>query len=289
MLTVAFNSTAVLPTPVLPTPVLTPTSEELPSLKRPTFDTTAESVRSSKRPRAIEQFNDKELHTSPQAENPSIPTTWLVTGASRGLGFAFVEFLSRDPRNVVLATCRDPSGASQLQSLAAGRVTPIAAQASALAKSSGEESVNKQEQEARKCGELHILRLDVEDEASINEVASEATRILSLRKLGLDYLLNNAGIVRFSFAPESTCFDGFHFLYMFNLGIWNNHRMRAMTRHLLSRCLSFYAQCARMLQAPPSFQPRYYRYCVLVQQHLPKRAVFGSIHTLHQKRCRDKV
>ncbi|OCH84288.1 hypothetical protein OBBRIDRAFT_839825, partial [Obba rivulosa] len=66
--------------------------------------------------------------------------TWLVTGSSRGIGLELVRQLLADPSNVVIAACRNPDGATALKAL--------------------------HESDAAK-GELHVVGLDVSDEASI--------------------------------------------------------------------------------------------------------------------------
>ncbi|KLO08151.1 NAD-P-binding protein [Schizopora paradoxa] len=94
-------------------------------------------------------------------------TTWLVTGASRGLGFGLVKhILAASKDNTVFAACRNPSTANQLTELA----------------SSSEPD------------KLHIVKLDVADESTIAEAAKEVGSILSQKGLALDYLINNAGI-----------------------------------------------------------------------------------------------
>ena len=78
---------------------------------------------------------------------------------SRGIGFEIVKQLASDPSNEVFATCRDPDSAFALKSLA----------------------------------KLHVVKLDVNDEASIRWASEAVSRILGDK--GLDYLINNAGIV----------------------------------------------------------------------------------------------
>lgn len=88
--------------------------------------------------------------------------------ASRGLGLGLASELSATKSNLVIATCRNPSSASELNSLRAqGR------------------------------DNLHIVQLDVSDEASIRASVAAVERVLAGR--GLDVLYNNAGIVRFVF------------------------------------------------------------------------------------------
>lgn len=222
---------------ILPTPLPTPSTEEGPVFKRPAYDNDTEQERLAKRPRATQQSVD-ELSDE---ESLAIPTTWLVTGASRGLGFAFVQFLSRDPHNVVLATCRDPSSADKLRALASVRATTSSLRASVVSDLEEEGKTDGLNSEVEKSGELHILKLDVEDEASITEAATEAEHILGTRGLGLDYLLNNAGVVRFSRSrPCSWRFDD------------NTRRTQGTTRLLHFRYRNFYERCVRMSQVPLS-------------------------------------
>ncbi|KAH9852408.1 NAD-P-binding protein [Lenzites betulinus] len=91
-------------------------------------------------------------------------TTWLVTGSSRGIGFEIVRQLLESPENLVVAACRTPDKATALQELKTG-------------------SPEK----------LHIIQIDVSDFDSIRAAAPELERILG--ETGLDYLVNNAGIV----------------------------------------------------------------------------------------------
>ncbi|KAI0353990.1 NAD-P-binding protein [Trametes cingulata] len=105
------------------------------------------------------------------------PTTWLVTGTSRGIGLELVKQLVASPANTVIATCRNVAKASSLTRL------KDAAQ-----------------------GELHILELEVDDFDAIRASAKDIAAILGDR--GLDYLVNNAGIVdkmdtAFTLDPES--------------------------------------------------------------------------------------
>ncbi|OBZ65602.1 hypothetical protein A0H81_14507 [Grifola frondosa] len=101
--------------------------------------------------------------------------TWLITGSSRGIGLELTRQLLTSPVNTVIATCRDPTGASALTALQDGAQ-----------------------------GTLHIIALDVADEVSIRTAVKEAAVILGER--GLDYLYNNAAInetddTAFSFDP----------------------------------------------------------------------------------------
>ncbi|GJE95731.1 SDR family oxidoreductase [Phanerochaete sordida] len=103
-------------------------------------------------------------------------TTWLITGSSRGIGLETTRQLLQAPSNVVIATCRSPSTAVELQALSEGAK-----------------------------GKLHILPLDTADMSSIDAVLKPVDEILG--EGGLDYLLNNAAInvgmdTGFSFSPD---------------------------------------------------------------------------------------
>jgi NAD(P)-dependent dehydrogenase (short-subunit alcohol dehydrogenase family) len=113
-----------------------------------------------------------------------VPVTWLVTGrvtiksavglltyfpfsrANRGIGLALVRQLLQDPSNIVLATCRTPQSASLLRDL-----NPLSP------------------------GRLNICELDVSDPASITKSVDSANTVLADH--GLDYLINNAGVVSY--------------------------------------------------------------------------------------------
>ncbi|KAG6375957.1 hypothetical protein JVT61DRAFT_2834 [Boletus reticuloceps] len=103
-------------------------------------------------------------------------TTWLITGASRGLGLETARQLLQTPTNTVFGTCRSPSTATELAALVSSP------------------------------GTLYIVKLDVTDEASIKAAADEVFKLLN--GAGLDYVLNNAGINRgddlaFNFEPSA--------------------------------------------------------------------------------------
>uniref|UniRef100_A0A8C4QPH5 Uncharacterized protein n=1 Tax=Eptatretus burgeri TaxID=7764 RepID=A0A8C4QPH5_EPTBU len=88
----------------------------------------------------------------------------LITGTSRGIGFEMVrQFLAlpRPPRHVI-AACRAPSSAQNLQNLASSH------------------------------SNLKIVQLDVIDEQSIATMANKVEGIVG--KAGLDLLVNNAAI-----------------------------------------------------------------------------------------------
>jgi len=86
--------------------------------------------------------------------------TYVVTGASRGIGLGLVTHLAATEGNVVIATARDPSTAALLE----------------LEKSTK--------------GKLHILQLDVGSPESIEKFTSEVAKSTSQ----VDYLINNAGV-----------------------------------------------------------------------------------------------
>ncbi|KAI0816815.1 NAD-P-binding protein [Trametes gibbosa] len=103
-------------------------------------------------------------------------TTWLVTGANRGIGFEFVRQLLESSTNLVVAACRNPEMASTLSDL-----REIAQ------------------------GTLHIIKIDVSDFDSIRSSVPVLEQILG--ETGLDYLVNNAAIAiidtAFAFEPEA--------------------------------------------------------------------------------------
>ncbi|KAL1948609.1 hypothetical protein VTO73DRAFT_10415 [Trametes versicolor] len=90
-------------------------------------------------------------------------TTWLVTGASRGIGLEIVKQLLASPTNLVIAGVRTPEKATTLTDL---------------------KSAAK--------GMLHVIKLDVSVFASVRASAKEVEVILG--DSGLDYLINNAGV-----------------------------------------------------------------------------------------------
>ncbi|KDQ54430.1 hypothetical protein JAAARDRAFT_196762 [Jaapia argillacea MUCL 33604] len=107
--------------------------------------------------------------------------TWLITGASRGIGLEYTKQLISSPsvKNIVIASCRNPETATELQALRASF---------------------KEEQQQR----LHIVALDVEFEESILGIGKVVAEIVG--DLGLDYLINNGAInlamdTAFDFSP----------------------------------------------------------------------------------------
>ncbi|KAI0816808.1 NAD-P-binding protein [Trametes gibbosa] len=96
-------------------------------------------------------------------QSTSQRATWLITGASRGIGLELVRQILKSPNNVIIAACRAPERAAGLDAL--------------------KNTVQ---------GTLHVMPLDVSDTASIRAVPKQLEAILG--DSGLDYLINNAGI-----------------------------------------------------------------------------------------------
>jgi len=90
--------------------------------------------------------------------------TWLITGASRGIGFTLVKLLIADPANIVIAAARSLDSATALRDL-----------------------------QANAKGKLHTIPLDVGDPESIAASVNRVKAILG--ENGLDYLVNNAGVI----------------------------------------------------------------------------------------------
>ncbi|KAK7430946.1 hypothetical protein QQZ08_002475 [Neonectria magnoliae] len=88
--------------------------------------------------------------------------SYVITGASRGLGYAFVKALTSDPANTVIGLVRNVDAASRRYS-------------------------------ADGIMNVHILAGDITDEASLKLAAEESGRILGGK--GLDVLINNAAYV----------------------------------------------------------------------------------------------
>ncbi|KAF8552772.1 NAD(P)-binding protein [Imleria badia] len=100
----------------------------------------------------------------------------MLESASRGIGLKTTRQLLQTPTNTAFATCLSPSTATDLAALASSP------------------------------GTLHIVKLDVADEASIKAGTDEVLRLLN--GAGLDYVLNNAAINRgtdlaFNFNPTN--------------------------------------------------------------------------------------
>ncbi|KAK8123160.1 hypothetical protein PG984_011830 [Apiospora sp. TS-2023a] len=86
--------------------------------------------------------------------------SYVVSGASRGLGFAFIKVLASDPANTVIGLARDKKATEDRLE---------------------EEGVTN----------VHILAADVTDETALRKAAAVAGRLLGDQ--GLDVLINNAG------------------------------------------------------------------------------------------------
>ena len=86
--------------------------------------------------------------------------------SNRGIGLELVRQLLSSPSNVVIAACRSPTKAIELQKLS---------------------------EDAK--GRLHLVALEVSDKKSIGEAAQEVGGIVGDK--GVDYLINNAGIVSY--------------------------------------------------------------------------------------------
>ncbi|KAI0653041.1 NAD-P-binding protein [Cubamyces menziesii] len=89
---------------------------------------------------------------------------WFITGASRGIGLELTKQLLDSPSNIILAACRNPSNATALNALSSSST-----------------------------GRVHVLTLDVTNHQSVRDAAKEAASILG--DSGIDYLINNAGII----------------------------------------------------------------------------------------------
>ncbi|KAI0641285.1 NAD-P-binding protein [Trametes meyenii] len=104
------------------------------------------------------------------------PTTWLITGSSRGIGLEIVRQLLASPNNLVIAAVRNPEKAAALNALKASAQ-----------------------------GTLHVVQVDVSDFESIRALAKQLDPILG--PVGLDYLINNAAIytndTAFTLDPEN--------------------------------------------------------------------------------------
>ncbi|KAI0325663.1 NAD-P-binding protein [Cubamyces sp. BRFM 1775] len=102
-------------------------------------------------------------------------TTWLITGTSRGIGYEIVRQLVQSADNVVIAACRHLERATHLHAL-----------------------------KDTATGNLHIVTLDVSDFEAIRGFPRQLEPILG--EIGLDYLINNAGIsiedTAFTIDPE---------------------------------------------------------------------------------------
>lgn len=83
----------------------------------------------------------------------------FITGGNRGIGLELTKAFAADPANTVIASARDPSKATELQSLS----------------------------------NVHVVTLDVSDESSINNLPAQLEKVASD---GIDYYISNAGVAR---------------------------------------------------------------------------------------------
>ncbi|RAH67253.1 NAD(P)-binding protein [Aspergillus aculeatinus CBS 121060] len=91
-----------------------------------------------------------------------MPTSYLITGPARGLGYALAKALAAKPENIVLALVRNKTAAEHR--LAADNITNV-----------------------------HVLVADVTDDNALKGAAAEASDILGSQ--GLDVLIHNAAYV----------------------------------------------------------------------------------------------
>ncbi|KAJ4380187.1 hypothetical protein N0V86_004496 [Didymella sp. IMI 355093] len=89
-------------------------------------------------------------------------STYVITGASRGLGFEFVRQTSEDPNNIVIGLVRDKIATEK-----------------------------KVETEFGGRGNVHILNGDLASYASLKQAAAETAKIVGDR--GIDYLVASGG------------------------------------------------------------------------------------------------
>ncbi|KAI5115932.1 hypothetical protein M0805_002082 [Coniferiporia weirii] len=90
--------------------------------------------------------------------------SYVVTGASRGLGLGFIRQLGADPSNTVFALVRDVPGATELHELVASNAYK----------------------------NVYVLHADLHDYKSINEAAVEVSKITGGT---LDVLINNGALL----------------------------------------------------------------------------------------------
>ncbi|CCM05999.1 uncharacterized protein FIBRA_08242 [Fibroporia radiculosa] len=100
---------------------------------------------------------------------------WLITGASRGLGFELTKQVVASASNIAIACCRNPDGATKLRAL---QSSP---------------------------GKLHLVVMDVGSEKSMRDSVHTVDAILAGR--GIDYLYNNAGIALADDTPYNLSYE----------------------------------------------------------------------------------
>ncbi|KAJ3168703.1 hypothetical protein HDU87_000991 [Geranomyces variabilis] len=111
-------------------------------------------------------------------------TTYLVAGASRGLGLGFASTLAARANTVVFATARDPSSATELAAL------------------------------AKKHSNVHVLKLETTSES---DAAAAAAEIKRLGHSHLDVVIVNAGVGHKASVLE-TSLDDLLRIYKVNVG-----------------------------------------------------------------------
>ncbi|KAM0263343.1 hypothetical protein ACHAQJ_001199 [Trichoderma viride] len=97
--------------------------------------------------------------------------SYVVTGSSRGLGYALVKVLASDPLNKIIGVVRDPTATR--------------------ARLKADNVLN-----------VHLVAADISDETAVRNAAEETKRFLG--GAGLDVLINNAAYV-----SETTALTGF--------------------------------------------------------------------------------
>lgn len=105
------------------------------------------------------------MSISSQIYASDILTFALRGRTSRGIGLEIVRQLSSNPENLIIAACRAPDTATALKEV-------------------GDQAK----------GSVYVVKVDISNETSIKGVAQEAKEILGDK--GLDYLINNAAVVR---------------------------------------------------------------------------------------------
>uniref|UniRef100_A0A3Q4GMI7 Si:dkey-12e7.4 n=1 Tax=Neolamprologus brichardi TaxID=32507 RepID=A0A3Q4GMI7_NEOBR len=161
----------------------------------------------------------------------------LITGASRGLGLQLVDSLASGQFSPgkIIATCRNPGNAQELQEL------------------------------AEKHPNIHIITLDVVNQESIEKSVEEVSKLV--QEEGLNCLINNAGIkveADFHSVTAEMMIENFHtntvaplmitkvfFIYILCASSW--HRGRLFLTHSLLLLKNPFCNCARPNCCPDVF------------------------------------